>query len=44
MGERTPTTGLGRPGNGRAEALGPQGQVLFDTNRHIHFVGIGGSA
>ena len=42
MGERTPTTDLGRPGNGPAGTLGPQGQVLFDTNRHIHFVGIGG--
>ncbi len=28
-------------GNGRV-ARNSQGQVLFDTNRHIHFVGIGG--
>ncbi len=29
------------PGKGEA-TFGSQGQVLFDTNRHIHFVGIGG--
>ncbi len=32
----------GPSGNGRAPVASLEGQVLFDTNRHIHFVGIGG--